>query len=109
MRLGILSKVHARPTLESVMDAIAKVGLECIQFNFESAGLPPMPDKIPAGLAARTRRVAGGRLRWVSAKQARPVMRRYKAKTIALTPLEHIRRHAFSGFYYPSTAKGYPF
>lgn len=61
MQLGILSKVYARPTLEAVLDAIAAAGLECIQFNFESAGLPPMPNEIPVGLAKRIRDLAADR------------------------------------------------
>jgi sugar phosphate isomerase/epimerase len=53
MRIGILSKVFARPSLEPVLDAVAAAGLECVQFNMESAGLNPMPDEIPAGLPER--------------------------------------------------------
>jgi sugar phosphate isomerase/epimerase len=51
MRIGVLSKVFSRPSPEAVLDAVVAAGLECIQFNMESAGLPPMPDEIPAGLA----------------------------------------------------------
>jgi len=58
MKLGVLSKVFSRPTVEAVFDAIAAVGLECIQFNMESAGLVPMPDEIPADLPQRVRRAA---------------------------------------------------
>jgi hypothetical protein len=38
--------------------AVAAAGLECVQLNLESAGLPPVPDEIPAELAARIRRAA---------------------------------------------------
>jgi sugar phosphate isomerase/epimerase len=61
MDLGILSKVFVRPTLEAVLDAIAAAGLTCMQFNFESAGLMPMPDEIPNGLARRIRQAASSR------------------------------------------------
>ena len=61
MRIGALSKVFSRPTLGAVLDAMAVNGLECMQFNLESAGLPPMPDAIPAGLAARVRDAAAQR------------------------------------------------
>ena len=58
MQIGILSKVFVRPTVEAVFDAIAAAGLECVQFNPESAGLAPMPDEFPARLAERVRRAA---------------------------------------------------
>jgi len=61
MRLGILSKVFTRPSLEAVLDAVAAAGLECIQLNLESAGLVPMPDEIPAGLTRRVRAEAAAR------------------------------------------------
>jgi len=61
MQIGILSKVFARPSLEAVLDAVAAAGLECIQFNMESAGLNPMPDEIPAGLPERVCDAAAAR------------------------------------------------
>ena len=61
MRIGILSKVFARPTLEEVFDAVAAAGLECVQFNLESAGLIPMPEALPAGLTDRIREAAASR------------------------------------------------
>jgi sugar phosphate isomerase/epimerase len=61
MRIGILSKVFARPALEEVFDAVAAAGLECVQFNLESAGLIPMPEAVPAGLADRIREAAASR------------------------------------------------
>ena len=68
MQIGILSKVFARPSVEAVLDAVAAAGLECVQFNMESAGLNPMPDEIPAGLLdaglrVRPLRRAGSRSR----------------------------------------------
>jgi sugar phosphate isomerase/epimerase len=61
MRIGVLSKVFTRPTLEAVFDAVAGAGLECLQLNLESAGLPPLPEEIPAGLAERVRDAAAAR------------------------------------------------
>jgi len=61
MQIGILSKVIARPTIEAVFDAVAAAGLECVQFNPESAGLQPMPDEIPVALAERIRHAAAAR------------------------------------------------
>ncbi len=59
MTIGILSKVFVRPTLEAALDAVAAAGLECVQFDPESAGLPPMSDEFPAELAERIRRRPG--------------------------------------------------
>jgi len=61
MRIGVLSKVFVRPSLEAVLDAVATAGLECVQLNLESAGLAPMPEEIPRGLAASVREAAGVR------------------------------------------------
>jgi sugar phosphate isomerase/epimerase len=61
MKLGILSKVFVRPAVEAVFDSVADAGLECVQLNLESAGLPPMPDEIPSGLAERIRDAAAAR------------------------------------------------
>jgi sugar phosphate isomerase/epimerase len=69
MQIGVLSKVFVRPTLEAVFDAIAAAGLECMQFNMESAGLPPVPDEIPAGLAERVGAAAAARRLTVASVQ----------------------------------------
>ncbi len=61
MRLGILSKVFVRSSPEAVLDTAAAAGLECVQFNLESAGLLPMPEEVPADLADRIRHAAAGR------------------------------------------------
>jgi sugar phosphate isomerase/epimerase len=61
MKIGVLSKVFTRPSLEAVLDAITVAELECMQFNLESAGLLPMPDEIPAGLPTRVRDAAAVR------------------------------------------------
>lgn len=53
MQIGIFTKIFPRPSLELVLDAVTATGLRCVQFNFESAGLPPLPDRISAALAER--------------------------------------------------------
>ena len=60
-RIGIFAKTFARPTLEGTLDAVAAHGLDCVQFNLASAGLPPLPDRIDAGLRARIRREMAAR------------------------------------------------
>lgn len=70
MRIGILSKVFARPTLEQVFDAVAGTGLECVQFNLESAGLAPMPDEVSPELANRIRIAADERGIGIASVQA---------------------------------------
>jgi sugar phosphate isomerase/epimerase/pimeloyl-ACP methyl ester carboxylesterase len=46
MRLGIFAKTFVRPELAATLDAVASCGLDCVQFNFSSAGLPSLPEKI---------------------------------------------------------------
>jgi sugar phosphate isomerase/epimerase len=58
MQLGIFAKTFARPTLEEVFAAVAKHRLRCVQFNFASAGLPSLPDRIEPELADRIRKAA---------------------------------------------------
>ncbi len=64
MKLGIFAKTFARPTVEEVFDAVARHRLRCVQFNFASAGLPSLPERIePEQLdrirdAAEERRIA---------------------------------------------------
>jgi sugar phosphate isomerase/epimerase/pimeloyl-ACP methyl ester carboxylesterase len=53
MRLGVLAKIFVRPTLAETLDAVVSHRLDCIQFNFASAGLPGLPDKIAPDLAAQ--------------------------------------------------------
>ena len=53
MRLGIVSRTFARPTVEDVFDAVRACGLSCVQFNMSSAGLPPLPGEIAPSLITR--------------------------------------------------------
>ena len=44
MQLGIYSKTFERPTLGEALDAVKAHGLDCVQFNLLSAGVPTLPD-----------------------------------------------------------------
>ncbi len=46
MRLGIFAKTFVRPDLGATLDAVGACGLGCVQFNFASAGLPSLPERI---------------------------------------------------------------
>ncbi|HEV3446722.1 MAG TPA: sugar phosphate isomerase/epimerase [Gemmataceae bacterium] len=50
MRLGIFAKTFVRPSLEEVLDAVKAHGLDCVQFNMACAGLPSLPQEIPASV-----------------------------------------------------------
>ena len=58
MQLGIFAKTFARPQLEEVFDAVKEHHFEYVQFNLACAGLPTLPDEIPASLTTRIREVA---------------------------------------------------
>jgi sugar phosphate isomerase/epimerase len=58
MKLGIFAKTYNRPTVEEVFAAVRADGLGCVQFNMACAGLPSLPDEIPAGLPERIRAAA---------------------------------------------------
>ena len=55
MRLGIFAKTFARCSLGETLDAVKAHGIVCVQFNMSCAGLPTMPEEIPAELADRIR------------------------------------------------------
>ena len=61
MQIGIFTKTFLRPTLELALDAVQAASLTCVQFNMESAGLAPMPDEMPPGLAERIREETAAR------------------------------------------------
>ena len=61
MQIGILMGTFARPTLEARLDAVKACGLDCVQLAMTSAGLPMLPDEIPAPLIERIRREAAAR------------------------------------------------
>jgi sugar phosphate isomerase/epimerase len=70
MQLGILLKTFAGPTLEARLDAVKACGLDCIQLNLECAGLPGMPEIIPAGLAGWIRQETAARGITIASVQA---------------------------------------
>lgn len=55
MRIGGFTRIFDRPSFEEVLDAAAGHGLEALQLNLESAGLPPMPDRLDPDLCRRIR------------------------------------------------------
>ncbi len=55
MRLGVMTKVYPRGSIEAVAAAIAADRLEAVQFNFESAGLDSLPEAPDPGLCRRVR------------------------------------------------------
>jgi sugar phosphate isomerase/epimerase len=55
MRLGVMSKVFERPSIEEVARAIREAGLHATQLNLESAGLEELPEALDESLCARVR------------------------------------------------------
>ena len=56
MHISIFAKTFARPSLAATLDAVRAHGLDSVQFNLSSAGLPTLPDAISAEEAAGIRR-----------------------------------------------------
>jgi sugar phosphate isomerase/epimerase len=56
MKIAIFAKTFARPTLAATLDAVREHGLDSVQFNLSSAGLPTLPDAISAEDVAGIRR-----------------------------------------------------
>ena len=48
MELGIFAKTFPRPDVQTTLEAVQALGLRCVQFNFECAWLPSMPEEIPS-------------------------------------------------------------
>jgi sugar phosphate isomerase/epimerase len=67
MQLGIFARTFTRPTVEEVFDAVTRLHLRCVQFNFASAGLPGLPEALPDGLVERIRGAADARRIAISA------------------------------------------
>jgi len=60
--IGILLGTTIRTgTLEARLDAANAAGVACVQMSMDCAGLPQMPDQIPADLPGRIRREAAAR------------------------------------------------
>lgn len=61
-RIGILlATTYTGGTLEQKLDEARAHGLECVQMSMSCAGLPEMPDEIPAGVPERIRHEAAAR------------------------------------------------
>lgn len=61
-QIGILiATTYTTGTLEERLDEAKADGLACVQVSMSCAGLPDMPDEIPAGLPERFRREAAAR------------------------------------------------
>ncbi|MBL0159336.1 MAG: sugar phosphate isomerase/epimerase [Bryobacterales bacterium] len=61
-QLGILlATTYTKGTLQERLDSARAAGLACVQISMSCAGLPDMPDQIPAGLPATIRREAAAR------------------------------------------------
>lgn len=61
-QIGILlATTYTTGTLEARLDEAKAHGLGCAQMSLACAGLPDMPDEMPAGLAERFRREAAAR------------------------------------------------
>ncbi len=61
IRIGILLGTFGRGSLEERLDAAKACGLDCFQLSFDCAGLPALPDEIPAAVAERIQRESGAR------------------------------------------------
>ena len=55
IRSGIFSTVFARPSLDETLTAVTRAGVDAVQFDLASIGLPMLPDAIPEGLPGRIR------------------------------------------------------
>ncbi len=55
MEIGIFTKTFERDTFEGVLDAVKACGYACVQLNWESAGLDPMPGRLEDEVCDRIR------------------------------------------------------
>src|SRR5438128_2892532 len=53
MRLGVMTTVLPRPSIEAVAEAVRAADLDAVQLNLESAGLEPLPAALDQATAAR--------------------------------------------------------
>lgn len=61
MEIGIFTKTFERDTFEDVMDAVQDYGYACVQLNWESVGLDPMPGQLDDEVCDRIREAAASR------------------------------------------------
>jgi sugar phosphate isomerase/epimerase len=52
MELGIFAKTFRRPDSRATLEAVRAIGLRCVQFNLECAGLSSMPEEVPPATVA---------------------------------------------------------
>ncbi len=62
MKIGIFTKTFERDTFEGVLDAVKACGYACVQLNWESAGLDPMPGRLGHEVCDRIREAGAPRL-----------------------------------------------
>jgi sugar phosphate isomerase/epimerase len=53
MKLGVMTTVLPRPTIEAVAEAVLTAGLAAVQLNLDSAGLEALPAELEEGTARR--------------------------------------------------------
>ncbi len=53
MRLGVMTTVLPRPSIEAVAAAVREAGLAAVQLNLDSAGLEPLPEALDEATARR--------------------------------------------------------
>ncbi|MDP6776254.1 MAG: sugar phosphate isomerase/epimerase [Candidatus Latescibacteria bacterium] len=61
MDIGIFTKTFERDTFEEVLDAVEGHGYACVQLNWESVGLDPMPGRLDDKVCDRIREAADSR------------------------------------------------
>ena len=61
MEIGVFTKIFERDTFEDVMDAVKAYGYACVQLNWESAGLDPMPGRLEDEVCDCIREAAASR------------------------------------------------
>jgi sugar phosphate isomerase/epimerase len=53
MKIGIFAKTFSRPTIEELFQAIARYGINSVQFNLSCVGLETLPANVPSELIQR--------------------------------------------------------
>jgi sugar phosphate isomerase/epimerase len=61
MRIGIMAKNIAQPTLEQTLDFIQQQGIPCVQFGMSVAGVEELPAQLDPALCQRIRRAFAAR------------------------------------------------
>jgi sugar phosphate isomerase/epimerase len=61
MKLGIFAKTFPRRSFAETLDAVASHGLNCIQFNFSSVGMPTLPERVDRVVVEQVRLACASR------------------------------------------------